>query len=188
MKEALDNFRYDRPKTFFALSGITLSIVAFTIFMSLPPSPLFRAIGVTDAQNKATALYYALFWQFRAATTDEGTAEKQQTIYGNMKGLDHTGELIVSVPSGDRFVLQKLYLADIKITDAYGTAALIGQLTTVDAKFDIYSNNQTVVWIKDVPFNVKVIESGFAVPDPNPPTNIVDIAFSTYYWRLFNGS
>jgi hypothetical protein len=33
-----------------------------------------------------------------------------------------------------------------------------------------------------------LIEAGYAIPDPNPPTNIVDIAFSTYYWRLFHGT
>lgn len=187
MGDFIESMRYDHPVVFRGgLTAIIVTILIF-VFMMLPASPLMRAIGVTAAQTKVSSLYYAGFWYLRAQTNQEG-AEALQTTYGNIVGLDKEGSLVISVPVGDKFEQSKVLIADTKLTDLYGAAALVGQFRTEDAKFEIYENRQAVIWIRDVPFNVKLIEAGYAVPDPNPPTNIVDKAFATYYWRNFNGS
>lgn len=183
----MESLLYDHPTIF--RGGLTAIVVTIlmVIFMALPATPLMRAIGVTAAQTKVSSLYYAAFWYIRAQTTQEGV-NALQTTYGNIVGLDKEGSLIISVPVGDKFEQSKVLIADTKLTDLYGAAALVGQFRTEDAKFEIYENRQAVIWIRDVPFNVKLIEAGYAIPDPNPPTNIVDKAFATYYWRNFNGS
>lgn len=188
MKEFFDNLRFDHPLIFRWSIGMLLMSLSFIFFMSLPPSPLLRAIGVDTVQKKIASLYYGVFWQIRAATYSSDDGMLLQTTYGSMTGLDQNGLLVISIPSGHEFMQSRVSIADVKITDLYGVAALIGGLRTEDAKFDIYPGNQVVIWIRNVPFNVKLIEAGFAVPDPNPPTSIVDKAFATYYWRIFNGS
>jgi hypothetical protein len=188
LRDFVDNFRYDHPGVFRTVLAVLICTVLVFGFISLPQSPLMRAVGITAAQKKVMALYYAIFWQLRAETGQPDPDARFEVKYGSMAGLDSSGKLIVSVPSGDRFVQSTVNLADVKLTDLYGTASLIGHFRTEDAKFEIYGGNQAVVWIRNVPFNVKVIEAGFAIPDPNPPTNIVDAAFATYYWRMFNGT
>lgn len=187
MGEFIESLRYDRPVLFRSVVvGMSLVLLVI-IFMSLPASPLMRAIGVTTAQKKVASLYYAGFWYVRASTNAEGV-NALQTTYGNIIGLDKDGSLVISVPVNGKFEQSKVLIADAKLNDLYGAAALVGQFRTEDAKFEIYEGRQAVVWIRNVPFNVKLIEAGYAVPDPNPPTNIVDKAFATYYWRNFNGS
>ncbi len=187
MKDFIESLRYDHPILFRTLISFFGILFALLVFVSLPPSPLLRALGIAAAQKKVSALYYAVFWQVRAATNRDGGVPALQTTYGNMAGLDTSGKLVISVPAGNKFVQSRVNIADTKLVDLFGAAALIGQLRTEDAKFDIYHDNQVVVWIRNVPLNVKLIEAGHAIPDPNPPTNIVDKAFSTYYWRIFNG-
>lgn len=187
MRDFFDTFRYEYPALFRTTIGMALTFALVVIFVAVPPSPLMRALGVTAGQKKVASLYYAGFWYVRASMNAEGI-NALQTTYGNLIGLDKSGQLIISVPSGGRFVESAVRIADTKLTDLYGAAALVGQLKSEDAKFEIYSDRQAVIWIRNVPFNVKLIEAGFAIPDPNPPTNIVDKAFATYYWRNFNGS
>jgi len=182
-----ETFRYDYPKLFHTLVVIAGLFLCYFVFMALPDTAFMRAIGVVGAQKRVTALQYATYWKVRASTGSPSDGAAPAVAYGNLAGLDRNGGLIVSVPSGASYVQRTVKLADIQITDLYGTAALIGQLRLEDARFDVYADNQVVVWIRGVPFNVKLIEAGYARPDPNPPTNIVDMAFATYYWAQFNG-
>lgn len=188
MKNFFDNFRYDHPRLFRWIIW-TFSIFMFlVIFLSLPPSPLLRAVGVTALQRKVSSLYYGVFWQVRASLHTSAVGGPIKTVYGNITGLDTTGRLVISIPDGNRFVQFSVGIADTKLTDLYGAAVLLGGLRMEDATFDVYENNQVVIWIRRTPLNVKLIEAGLAVPDPNPPTNIVDKAFSAHYWRIFNGN
>jgi hypothetical protein len=104
-----------------------------------------------------------------------------------MGGIDKNGKLVILTPDGDRFVQSTVRIADTRLTNLYGAAGAVADARTADARFDIYNNDEVVVWIRSAPFNVKLIEDGLAVPDPRPPTNIVDKAFATYYWRIWKG-
>lgn len=180
--------RYDHPTAFRGLISFLVMLCMLVVFIAIPPSPLMNALGVVSGQKKLSSLYYAAFWSIRAYTNNDAGMPALHTTYGNMLGLDPSGKLVISVPSGSKFIQSKVQIADTKLTDLFGAASLIGQLRTEDAKFVIYPENQAVVWIREVPFNVKLIEAGYAIPDPNPPTNIVDKAFATYYWRNFKGA
>lgn len=187
MRDLFDNLRYDYPRAFRSLLGFMLLAGALSLFMMLPQSEFFRVIGVTGVQTRLSALYYAAFWRGRSFTNPSTAIARTDVEYGTMAGLDESGLLIVSVPVGPRYQYKKVQMADIKISNLHGAAALINRHRARDAKIDIYPDNQVVVWLADVPFNVKLIEAGYATPDPNPPTNIVDQAFSTYYLRIFYG-
>lgn len=188
MKEFFDNLRYDSPILFRSVVGLFSVAIFLWLFMSIPSLPLMRAIGVEAGQTKLAAAYYAAFWHARAATNQEAEAQATHSLYGSMVGIDKNGMLIISTPVGAKFLQSVVHIADVKVTDLYGTAEMIGELRGVDAKFDVYPNDQVVVWVRGAPFNVKLIEAGHAAPDPSPPTNIVDKAFATYYWRILKGA
>jgi multidrug efflux pump subunit AcrA (membrane-fusion protein) len=155
--------------------------------MLLPPSSFLQAIGVTSIQRRVSAFGNAVFWKTQAIRHTVDPSIRPVTTYGNVVGLDHTLKLISSVPEGSKYVRHTFAVADVDITDKYGAAAAVALIREEAVKFDVYPPDQAVVWVRGTPFNIKLIEAGYAKPDPNPPTGIVDDAFAAYYWRLFKG-
>lgn len=178
-----EDFRFEHRYLYRGLLLIGGVLLFLVVFMSLPRSPLMRAIGVTTMQNKVSAFNNAIYWETRARIHTPDSM-KPIVAYGTLVGVTKTGAVVVNVPNGARFEQRMFYLADIKLTDLLGVAVQIGALRTEDAKFDVYGNT-VVVWVRGVPLNLNLIERGYAMPDPNPPTNIVDQVFAAYYWRLF---
>lgn len=183
----LDTLRYDHPRAWRTLWAGCITTVLFIGFLLLPSSPMLRAMGVTSVQERISAFSNALYWSSRAALNANQSMDKPHILYGNMEGIDRAGKLIITASSGDKWVRYNLALADIVILDLYGVAQQIGTLRLEDAKFEVYGDDQAVVWVRGVPFNVKLIEAGVAKPDPTPPTDIVDVAFATYYWGIAKG-
>lgn len=182
-----ENLRYDRPVLFRILVISASVAVIASVFAALPQNDFFRTIGVTKAQMRCSALYRAAFWHTRAVLHQDSEGDKPRVVYGNMVGIDKNGQLVILTPSGDKFVHSTVRLADTTLVDLYGAAAAVAKESTADARFDIYNENEVVVWVRSAPFNVKLIEDGHAKPDPRPPTNIVDKAFAAYYWRIWKG-
>jgi hypothetical protein len=188
VRDLFETLRYDFPgwyRFFIALAVLMLCSIGF---MSLPQTPFLTTIGITGTQHKVSAFGSALFWEYNALrhTKSSGTAPLK-SVWGTVAGLDKTGAILVSIPDGKAWKTEAIHVADTKITNLYGAAGLINQFRSEDALLDYYEGDQVVIWIRDVPINVKLIEAGFARPDPNPPTNIVDRAFASYYWYLFSG-
>lgn len=183
----LDTLRYDHRGLYRGLVAVIVMFVLGLAFLALPDSPMLGAMGVTGVKKRFSAFSNALYWSSRTAVNNKASADSPSVFYGNMEGVDQAGKLIVTVPNGSKWVRHYFALADIVITDIYGVAQQVGALRLEDAKFEVYSVDQAVVWVRGVPFNVKLIESGVAKPDPIPPTNIVDIAFATYYWGIAKG-
>ena len=178
-----EDFRYEHRILYRTLLTCVSLILVTLLFMSLPRSTLMRVIGVTTVQNKISAFQNALYWEVRARIHKPDTMTPV-VAYGTLVGVTRAGAVVVNVPNGAKFEQRMFYLADIKLTDLLGVAIQVGALRTEDAKFDVYGNT-VVVWIRGVPLNLNLIERGYAKPDPNPPTNIVDQVFAAYYWRLF---
>lgn len=187
LSDAIDTLRFDHPGAYRSLLAACIGAAVVITFLMLPDSPLLRAMGITGMQKRVTALSNALYWSTRAALNAKSSTEKPIVLYGNMEGIDQAGKLIVIAPSGSQWVRHSLALADTVITDLYGVAQQVGALRLEDAKFEVYHGDQAVIWVRGVPFNVKLIEAGVAKPDPSPPTDIVDIAFATYYWGIAKG-
>lgn len=183
-----EDFKFEHPRIFYGLIGGFVGAFLVGLFFSLPTTPFLTSIGINGVQKRGSALGSAGYWKARAllhANSDE--TQPRKTIWANLAGLDKDGRLLVSVPDGPNWKIEAVGAADARITDLYGAVGLVSQFKSEDARLDYYTDDQVVVWIRNVPFNVKLIEAGFAVPDPNPPTNIVDIAFATYYWYIFKG-
>lgn len=186
--EFIENLRYDRPILFRVLVTSVAVIFIGSAFAALPQNSFFEAIGVTKAQVRCGALYRAGFWHMRAMLHRDSEGDKPRVVYGNMVGIDTNGYLVILTPAGDKFVQSTVRLADTTIVNLYGAAAAVALESTADARFDIYNQNEVVVWVRSAPFNVQLIEEGHAKPDPRPPTNIVDKAFAAYYWRIWKGN
>ena len=181
-----EGFKYDHPvihRVAIFLFGIMALLV---VFMMLPSSPMLKAMGINGVQTKISATANGIYWSTRASISQAGNPEHTQE-YGNIEGFDPAGKIIISVPEHDKWVRKNLALANAEITDQYGAAQIIGSLRTENARFDIYPPGRVVVWIRNAPLNVKLIEAGVAKPDSNPLTNIFDIAFAAYYWGEARG-
>lgn len=185
--EWIDTIRYDHPGSYLLAWTVAIMVGMATVFVMLPDTPLLRAMGVTEFKTRTAALVNALYWSSRAAIHGKATTEKPTILYGNMEGIDSDGKLIVSVTNGTQWVHRSYALADTVIADIYGVAKHVADHRKEDARFDIYNGDQVVVWVRGAPFNVKLIEDGVATPDPKPPTDIIDIAFATYYWNIVKG-
>jgi hypothetical protein len=186
MSDWLDNLRYDHPgvyRTFLATMGVFLFVLCF---MLLPDTPMLRAMGVTGLQKRVSAAANGVYWSTRAMFHGNVDVEHTQ-LYGNVDGVDQSGKIIITVPQGDKWEHLNFALANIEIADVYGVAQIVGSLRTESARFEIYGNDHVVVWIRNAPLNVKLIEAGVANPAPRPPTNIFDLAFATYYWGIAKG-
>lgn len=188
MADWIDALRFDHPGVYRAVWVTSAAALAISGFFMLPDSPMLRAMGVVGVQKRVGALTNAVYWSSRAAMNNNSATDKPDVLYGNMEGVDSTGKLIVTVSDGNKWVRHYFALADIVITDIYGVAQQVGALRLEDAKFEVYRGDQVVVWVRGVPFNVKLIEAGVAKPDPTPPTDIVDTAFATYYWGIAKGN
>lgn len=186
--EWFENVKYDHPVFYRLLSLIIWATLLLLCFMILPDSPMLRAMGITGQQKRIAALGNGIYWSTRAAVSQTGSPEEHTQIFGNIERVDSAGRLIVSVPEGEKWVQKPLTLANAEITDMYGAAQIVGSLRTENARFDVYGANRVVVWIRNTPLNVKLIEASVARPDTNPMTNIFDLAFATYYWGIVKGS
>lgn len=186
MREFLETLKYDRPITYGLLVASCGLVVLISVFMALPPAPILKAIGVTGAQTTVGATVNALYWSGRVLFNRSGE-EVPERVFGNLDGIDEQGRVIVTVMVGDRIEQRHYNVADTKIVDVYGAARMVQELRYADCRFDVYHENQAVIWIKGGPLNVRMIEAGVAKPDPNPPTNIVDSAFASYYWTVAKG-
>ena len=184
----IEEIRYDHPVAYRTLCAIFVGAAIIIMFLMLPATPMLRAMGITGLQVRASALSNALYWTVRATLSNRPTPdEKPVIIYGNMEGVASDGRIIVTAPRGNQWVRLRLVVADTVITNIYGVAKQVGDLRLNDAKFEVYRGDQAVIWVNGVPLNVKFIESGVAKPDPSPPTDIIDLAFATYYWGVVRG-
>lgn len=186
-KEWLDNLRYDHPGMYGVLLTLVGSFVLFVCFLLLPDTPLLRAVGINGLQKKMSASANGVYWSARATFHSAGSGESVQ-FFGAVEGIDKNGKLIASIPQGTEWSRRNLTLANTEVTDLYGVAQIVGSLRTENARFEIYPGDRAVVWIRNAPLNVKLIEAGVAKPDPNPRTNIFDMAFASYYWTLAKGT
>lgn len=184
--EWLDNLRYDHPAAFGVAVVCGSLVAAAACFMALPESPLLEAMGVNGVQRRVSASFEAVYWSSRALI-HTGDDDVPVSVFGNVDGVASDGRLIVSVPEGAKWVHRRLALANAQVVDVYGAARIVGEVRSDNARFEIYPPDRAVVWIRAAPLNVKLIEAGVAKPDPNPRTNIFDLAFAAYYWSVAKG-
>ncbi|CAN7751291.1 hypothetical protein [Duganella sp. LjRoot269] len=181
-----EDFKYESPNLYrLAVGGGITAVVIFALAL-FPDGEFARASGIRHMQIKTGALKSALYWETRAMFHPSDVSVPE-VGFGFLQGIEYDARVVASVPVDSAYVMKRYQLADIKVTNLVGTANMLAALRTTDATLNVYGD-RVVVWIDEKPLNVTMIESGLAVPDPNPPTNIVDKAFAAYYWRIFNGA
>lgn len=184
----INDFRYDRPGLFWGFTAAASLVLGGCIFFLLPANEFFRTVGVTTLQRRADAFRRAVYWQARATFHASAGDDVPKVLYGNLLGIEADTSLIASIPTGTTYEQRRLLLADVVVHDVHAAARTIARHRLSPVKFDVYGAQQAVVWIDQAPLNVRLIEEGAATPDPNPPTNIVDVAFARYYWNLAKGN
>ena len=186
-REWFENLRYENPARLWMLIGTCTAVCMLAVLAMAPGTAFVRAVGIQEWQVRGGALLRAAYWAGRALV-NAASDERPTRRYGSMEGVDGAGNLIASLPDGTRWVTARYRFADLTIMDVTGVARQVALRRGEDARFEIYRGDQVVVWIGGGPFNIALIDAGVAEPDPHPPTNIVDIAFATYYWNLARGT
>lgn len=182
----LEDARYDHPRLYWTALLTIMVGASAGVFSLLPRSPFFEAIGVTGVQDKVHALKSAVYWYSRSAIHASSEDLAFDTRYGNVVRAE-AGAVIASLPDGAQFREVRIVLADVVIDSDALADRVIQANRFKDARFEIYDMEKSVVWIERKPLNVTLIEVGAARPDPDPPTNIVDLAFASYYWNQVKG-
>lgn len=181
----LEDLKYDRPIRYRILISGIIVLVALGAVAAMPDTAATRAMGLVDLRERAYALREAGYWKTRALLNP--TSELKPVVeYGFVVGIDSDKQVIISVPENATFVRRKVKLADVTVLDLQGAAAVIEHHKQLDARIDVYGD-LAVIWIADKPLNVELVNAGLAIPDPNPPTNIVDATFAAYFWNKAKG-
>lgn len=108
--EWFDDFREARPVlAWSALSTGVLSI-GIALFMAIPASPMFQAVGATEVQLRIRAAGQSIYWGYRVAL-GRSALERPQTIYGTITGANNQGMVLMSVRVGDGFQIEEIKLA-----------------------------------------------------------------------------
>lgn len=180
-----EDFKYEHPVLHRLLMIIFGVGAALAICVALPDNDATRAMGLVDLKERFTAFRSAVYWETRAAI-NPGSTLTPTIDYGFVLGVDFDGGVFISVPVNKEFVQRKVKFADIQIVDLQGVANLVSKKHQLDAKIESYGD-MAVIWFGDEPLNVELVTAKVAVPDPNPPTNIVDRTFAAYFWQKVKG-
>lgn len=179
------NLKYDSPILYWMLLTTATFTLLLAILFYMPDTTITRATGLIALQEKAIAFKNAIYWETRAITNPDGLATPT-TSYGYVDGIDFDKQVFLSTPGEKGYVRTKFKLADVQVNNLNKAASYITTLRKNDARIDRYGD-AVVIWLNNKPLNIELIESGLAVPDPSPPTNIVDRAFAAYYWSQLRG-
>lgn len=183
--EWIDDFRETRPLLAWSAIGTGVLSMVIALFMAIPASPMFEAVGATEVQSRIRAAGQSIYWGYRVAL-GRNALERPQTVYGTITGASTQGTVLMSVPVGEGFQIVQVKLANVQseTVDSSRLWRLVEQVRNQNARVDVYPDGRSVVWIKGQPLNLMAIEAGAAKPETNPVTNIVDKAFASYYWNV----
>lgn len=180
------DFRYDRPRLYWLTVTALVVGGVVSVFLILPQNQFFEAVGVTGGQRRVHALKNATYWYGRSLIHASSEGLAFDVRYGNVVRFSD-GVVVASIPQGEKFEEVRLHFADVVVRSSEAADSVVRSARFRDARFEIYDKDKSVVWIDGKPLNITLIEVGAAQPDPNPPTNIVDLAFASYYWAQLKG-
>lgn len=194
MGNFLAGFAFDYPRTWLWLRTLFFLVACFFIFMSIPNTPIANAAGISSAQKRISALQNAIFWECRVLMTTKKDQDPEkfkidnEVFFGTFLGISDDGKAIVQTTINDRYQTIKINLADIIVSDVFLATTSIGSLKNENVRMDVYKEGNdisAVIWVKQTPINLALVESGAATPEKTPPTDIVDKIFAAYYWQIF---
>ncbi|MQA40760.1 hypothetical protein [Rugamonas aquatica] len=181
-----EDFKYEHPALYRGVTAVAMAVLVSAMVVAVPDNDATRAMGLMALRDRGRAACGAMYWETRAGL-GAGVALSPQVHYGFVTGADGDGAVLISVPENQVFVARKVKLANIRVTDLQGEAALIKEKRQMDARVELYGD-AAVIWIEGTPLNLALVSADMAVPDPNPPTNIVDRVFATHLWNKVKGN
>jgi hypothetical protein len=185
MNDWYSTFRYDYPFLYrFSTIAVALTFVVGG-FMLIPRTELSRVVGVEQMQDRISALRHAIYWQFKSVLYPTVTTH-HAVLYGFLTSINSSGVIEVMVPIENEYLTKEFKLADLKLQDIGSIRLHIELNKKANVRLEIYGE-MVVVYLGGAPLNIDFIDSGFALPDTDPPSNIVDVAFATYYWNVVRG-
>lgn len=180
-----DDLRYDYPRLYRGMASLAALGVSSALLLSVPDNDVTRAMGLTALAQRSRAACAALYWEGRALIS-MAPAAAPSVVYGTVAGVDAEGAVLISVPEQSVFVLRKVVLANIRITDVKGERNLVLGKSKADARIESYGE-VAVIWINGVALNLALIDASVAVPESEPPTTIVARVFATHLWNQAKG-
>jgi hypothetical protein len=173
--------RCAHPFLFFVLVAILTLVILIPVLSS---DMVTQAIGGDKLTYRAHALKSALSWQWRATMIGNGKSNLVVPVrmYGNIVTMNPDGTATIVVASGKEFKTMKINLANLVINNMPGIQSMVKAHEKDDAVIDLYDTN-AVIWIARRPFNLDLVNAGYATPLENPPTNIVELMYANYFWR-----
>lgn len=185
------HFRHTRPVAFFlTVASLVVAIMAGLVAFASANTALFDALGLHNAVQRFQAGKEAAFWTYRAWRHNNGSADLDpERFYGFVESVNRDSTVNITIIKDKQYQQQRIMLADLVVTNPMRLATLIEAHKHDNMEFAFYPTNTahpyTVIWRNNEPFNLMLITEGAAIPDRNPPTNIVDRLFAIYYWKQF---
>lgn len=167
---------------------ICLSALFILCFLAIPQTSLTTLLGIHTGQSRLIAFGKAAIWGSKSIFRSTQAVSSPEAMFGNLKTFNDNGELKVIVASGSKFVVKELPLSNVRLIDISKARNLVEKYQSDDVKIEMYPDTSAVIWISEQSLNVQLIEAGFAIPVLNPQSTIADIAFASYYWRIFKGN
>lgn len=191
------HIRYNYPLFYFGTLTTALVIIIINIITITATTGVLNAIGAASAANRIVAAKEAAFWTYRAWSHRHSEAHiTPQRVYGYLQTTNRDGSINLLIAADDSYKTIRVRLADLQVTNPTALAAIVSMHRQAPVDVDLYTLPSTskedtsphaVIWLDNKPFNIDLIIASVALPDENPPTDIVDRAFAAYHWKIATG-
>jgi len=171
--------------------SLMASILLLGFFWWISGTGAGQALGLGDARHRVESGFKAGYWAIRAVRGSENAEESGLSFRGY---IDRAQDdlLLVYLYEGKGRMRLIVRLANVR-EGSVNVEDFAKTYRGQNLKFDVYRlpnerYARAVIWQRDIPLNLKVIERAGGA-ELNPPTNVVDKVFASYYWRLaLNGA
>ncbi len=168
-------------------AGSIFSFISVSNYVYHLDSPFLKAIGIHRKAKQIMVIKKALYWEFRAwqhrsVTKNFYSLAPKNRVYGSLESMTENGAIVFQYYEDDQIMRNRGRLANVVLVDKKMAARDLFRNRNKNVMFDVYRNNEIVVWMPDKIWNLSLIQKNCGIPDKNPPTNLVDRIFAEYYW------
>jgi hypothetical protein len=174
--------------------SILIFYLSMLLFLAIPRIAFTEWLGVPMYQGRIKAFHNAAFWYSRSKLVPNKGEKVTDPSFGQVQGLTESGQVVIKIAKGSEWIVMTLPLAGVEITDTYRAAVHMQSLRHITAEIDVYEEApdledrySVVIWVHQKPVNLVLVEDGYAKPEPQPVTSIMDRSYAMYYWRLATG-
>lgn len=197
--EAYIQWRYENPgKARLATAGITVlttSVICLVLWWAAGTG-MGEATGLEGLRKRITYAYYGVMWATRENATDPSEAvDPPRRISGSIQQVFGDVMLVDCYEDG-KTIRRLVRLANVIISDKHAFSAWVEAYKLKGIQIDFYRPIAqingvdvwgVVIWHHKSLLNVQPVEMGFATPEKNPPTTVVNQIFAGYYWNQAKG-